>query len=199
MACHPSGGVGHHVAGSELRSKAKQSFVAKAKTSCREENDHEAQRDPTIADGGGRCHDAGRAGRCSGARQVSVSAELDAVWRARAFLRGAGQGVLQGSRPRRRDPRRQRLDHGRAVDRQRHQPGLLCRCGDHDARHQCRHADQGRRRDAAAEPDVVHLPCGQSAAEQDIRNQGQPDCHHRRRRQPCDLHRFHGQARHEGQ
>ena len=39
------------------------------------------------------------------------------------FFVALRQGLLQGSRPRRRNPRRQRLDHGGAIDRQRHQPG----------------------------------------------------------------------------
>ena len=74
------------------------------------------------------------------------------------------------------------------------QPGRLCRRRDHDAWHQCRHADRGGRRDAAAEPDVLYLPRRQCAADQGLRNQGQPHCHHRRRRQPRHLHGVHGQA-----
>ena len=74
------------------------------------------------------------------------------------------------------------------------QSGGLCRCRDHDAGHQCRHADRSRRRDAAAKPDVLHLPRRQRTADQGLRNQGQPHRHHRRRRQPRHLHRLHGQA-----
>ena len=54
----------------------------------------------------------------AGAREISVPAELDALRRARAVLRRARQGLLQGRRPRRRNPGRQRLDHGRAARRQ---------------------------------------------------------------------------------
>ena len=54
-------------------------------------------------------------------------------------------------------------------------------------------------RHAAAEPDVVHLPGRRGEADQDRRDQGQPHRHHRRRRQPRDLHRLHGQAEHAGE
>ena len=93
-----------------------------------------------------------------------VPPELDAVRRARAVLRRPRQGLLQGGRARRRDPGGQRLHHGRPTGRQPDQPGRLRGCRDHDARHRRRHADQGGRRDAAAKPDVVHLPGGCSRA-----------------------------------
>ena len=112
------------------------------------------------------------------------------VAREKGFYRAGGAGG--------RDPGRQRLDHRGAARRQRHQPGGLRRRGDHDARRRRRHADQGGRRDAAAEPDGVHLPRRRGAADQDLRDQGQPHRHHRGRREPRDLHRVHGQARHEG-
>ncbi len=143
---------------------------------------------------------ARRGARRAGGRpdEVPVPPELDAVRRARAVLRRARQGLLQGGGAGRRDPGGQRLDHRRAARRQRHQPGRVRRRGDDDARRRRRHADQGGRRDPAAEPDGVHLPRRRGASDQDLRDQGQPHRDHRGRREPRDLHRLHGQARHEG-
>ena len=140
----------------------------------------------------------GGAGRGADAGEVSVPAELDALRRARAVLRRARQGLLQGGRPRRRNHGGQRLDHRRAACRQRDQSGRLCGCRHDDARGRRRHADQGGRRHAAAEPDVVHLSRGRGAPDQDRGDQGQPHRDDGGRREPRDLHRVHGQARHVG-